>query len=65
MPEFGLCARCLHRRTIRSERGSVFVLCRLSESDPAWPRYPRLPVVACAGFVERTGAEPPEEEESE
>lgn len=46
----GLCARCVHSRLILSGRGSRFVLCELSKTDPAFPRYPRLPVVACAGF---------------
>jgi hypothetical protein len=27
----------------------VFSLCRRSREDPAYPRYPRLPVLTCAG----------------
>ena len=46
----GLCARCVHAREVRSSRGSVFFLCGLSEVDPAYPKYPRLPVIRCAGF---------------
>jgi hypothetical protein len=46
----GLCAGCLHGRAIRSDRGSVFWLCRRSATDPRFPRYPLLPVLACAGF---------------
>jgi len=49
----GLCAACVHARVIRSDRGSVFYLCQLSMSDPRFPKYPRLPVVACAGFERR------------
>jgi hypothetical protein len=26
-------------------------MCRLSLTDPAFPKYPRLPVIACAGYV--------------
>ena len=46
----GLCVACLHGRPIRSARGSSFWLCRRSATDPAFPRYPGLPVVACRGF---------------
>jgi hypothetical protein len=28
----------------------VFWLCRRSETDPAFPRYPALPVLACTGY---------------
>ncbi len=31
----------------------MFLLCRRSITDPAFPRYPRLPVVECAGFERR------------
>jgi len=47
----GLCAWCQHARVVRNDRGSEFFLCRLSESDPRFPRYPRLPVVSCAGHL--------------
>jgi hypothetical protein len=33
-----------------SDRGSVFYLCQLSKVDPSFPKYPRLPVLACAGY---------------
>ncbi len=49
-PPAGLCAACHHRRWITSERGSSFLLCRLSRRDPRFPRYPRLPVLRCDGF---------------
>lgn len=47
-PPAGLCAGCRHLRLLRSGR-SRFVRCWLAESDPAYPRYPALPVLACAG----------------
>ena len=50
MTEPGLCGGCRHGRAIRSDRGSTFWLCRLSATDPRFPRYPALPVLACAGF---------------
>lgn len=46
----GLCGLCAHQRIVRSRRGSSFLLCGLSRTDPRFPRYPRLPVLACDGF---------------
>ena len=45
----GLCATCVHLE-LHASRRSVFVRCALADSDPAFPRYPSLPVVACAGY---------------
>lgn len=28
-------------------------MCGRSREDPAYPRYPRLPVLSCRGFEER------------
>ena len=50
----GLCANCIHARTISSAKGSQFLLCQLSQSDPTFPRYPRLPVLRCAGYKPKT-----------
>jgi len=50
---FGLCGGCAHQRLIRSGRGSTFSMCALSREDPDWPRYPRMPVVACSRFADR------------
>jgi len=46
---FGLCETCRHRKENRNERGSVFLYCRKSESDPRFPKYPPLPVHRCEG----------------
>jgi hypothetical protein len=58
--DVGLCAECRHQRVVRNTRGSVFSLCRRSKDEPErFPRYPRLPVTACAGFEPREpGGEP-------
>jgi GNAT superfamily N-acetyltransferase len=48
----GLCASCQYVQRIVSARGSRFYLCERSRTDPSYPRYPRLPVRACAGYVE-------------
>ena len=53
----GLCDTCRHQRLIPNTRGSVFSLCERSRTDPDYPRYPRLPVVECAGYEPRA-AEP-------
>jgi hypothetical protein len=47
---FGLCATCGHARRIRSGRGSTFLRCGLSDMDPAYRRYPPIPVIECAGY---------------
>jgi len=47
---FGLCADCQHARPIESAKGSRFLLCQLSGSDPRFPKYPRLPVLRCSGY---------------
>jgi hypothetical protein len=49
----GLCADCLHARRIESERGSVFVMCQLSATDVNFAKYPRLPVLSCAGYLRK------------
>jgi hypothetical protein len=50
----GLCCDCTHAETIHSGKGSTFFLCALSKTDPKFPKYPRLPVVTCNGFVRTT-----------
>lgn len=49
-PDAGLCDRCRYQQLVPNSRGSVFSLCRRSRTDPAFPRYPRLPVLSCPGF---------------
>jgi len=45
----GLCATCEHLRLLASKR-SVFARCGLADTDPAFVRYPPLPVRACPGY---------------
>jgi hypothetical protein len=49
----GLCDACVHQQVVRNTRGSVFSLCRRSRTDPAYPKYPRVPVRACPGYEPR------------
>ena len=51
-PREGLCATCAHARRVVNDRGSVFVRCAYSTVDPAFPKYPRLPVLACSAYVQ-------------
>jgi hypothetical protein len=52
-PACGLCDGCAHQRLVPTTRGSVYSLCERSREDPAYPRYPRLPVLECAGYERR------------
>jgi len=49
-PEPGLCADCRHARVQQTGRGSTFWRCVRAETDPAFARYPRLPVRVCPGY---------------
>jgi hypothetical protein len=55
----GLCGGCAHARQIETRTGSRFILCELSRTDRRFPRYPNLPVLACAGFDPGAPAAPP------
>jgi hypothetical protein len=57
-PAVGLCSSCRHARTIESAKGSSFLLCQRSATDPAFLKYPRLPVLACSGHEPTPAPEP-------
>ena len=52
----GLCDTCVHQQVVRNTRGSVFSLCLRSRTQPEYPKYPRVPVTACAGHEPRSEA---------
>jgi hypothetical protein len=56
-PDPGLCRRCVHCRIVQTPR-SAFYLCGRSFTDPAFPKYPRLPVRQCVGFEAAPGGDP-------
>lgn len=56
-PIFGLCSGCQFQRVVRTTRGSSFSLCELSRENPLYPRYPKMPVGACAGYAPRPADE--------
>jgi hypothetical protein len=49
----GLCADCIHARSVKSDRGSMFLFCELSAHDRKFPKYPRLPVLSCEGYKKK------------
>jgi hemoglobin len=55
-PEPGLCGGCRWARAVVSARGSRFLRCGRADDDPAFARYPALPVRTCAGFEAERGA---------
>lgn len=48
----------MHAKLVHSARKSVFTYCRLSESDPRFPKYPHIPVRSCEGFRARSDSQP-------
>jgi hypothetical protein len=50
----GLCADCANVKVMRSDRESVFYLCRLSFTDSRFRKYPALPVLICEGYVQKS-----------
>jgi hypothetical protein len=44
-----LCVTCQFKRDIRTAR-SCFLLCQLSNSNPAFAKYPPQPVRQCPGY---------------
>ena len=60
-PPPGLCGACRQSRLIGTRSGSRFWLCERSRTDPAFRRYPVVPVVRCTGFEpEAAGQAPPD-----
>jgi hypothetical protein len=61
-----LCETCASVRQVNTPKGSRFLLCELSRTDPAFPKYPPQPVVYCDGFQQKdTKEEGPSQGEDE
>jgi len=45
----GDCLGCAHARTLKSKGGTAIFLCGRAEKEPAYARYPALPVAGCRG----------------
>lgn len=56
LPPAGLCADCRHAAIVASPR-SRFLRCRRADTDPAYARYPALPVLVCRGYEGGGGSE--------
>jgi hypothetical protein len=57
-----LCEICAWMREVTTPKGSRFLLCQLSKTDPAYPKYPRQPVVRCDGYAEEKKTKDAKEE---
>jgi hypothetical protein len=56
----GLCVRCRFGRAQPSPRtGHRFWRCGRSDTEPEFPRYPRLPLIECSGFTKPESEEDP------
>jgi hypothetical protein len=53
VPDVGLCATCRFVRLVPSVRNATYYRCGRSDDDQSYPRFPRLPVVSCAGYERR------------
>ena len=61
----GLCVSCRHARVVTNRRASRFWLCERSFHEPAYPKYPPLPVLACPGWEPVAEAEVDHQSEGE
>ena len=52
-----LCRSCDNVQTVKSERGSVFLLCKLAKTDARFRKYPPQPVLKCPGHAIRKDIE--------
>ena len=52
-----LCETCALMREVVTPKGSRFLLCQLSQTNPEYPKYPPQPVVQCDGYRRKEQAE--------
>ncbi len=48
-----LCEICALMREVVTPKGSRFLLCQLSQTDPACAKYSPQPVVQCDGYQKK------------
>ena len=60
----GLCFSCVHARRVEALRGAVFYRCGYSDVDPAFPKYPQLPVLVCSGYAQGFPSSAPDSNDS-
>jgi hypothetical protein len=56
-----LCETCALMREVVTPKRSRFLLCQLSKTDLAYPKYPPQPVVRCDGYRKKEQTEGVEE----
>jgi len=59
--QIGLCHDCRYTKVIVSGKGSQFFLCLRSEIDSHYRKYPRLPMLQCAGYERYDHSSAPQE----
>src|SRR5438876_5201878 len=52
-----LCETCQRMREVTTPKGSRFLLCQLSITNPNYSKYPLQPVVRCEGYRPREGVQ--------
>jgi len=52
MPQ-SLCESCWWMREVTTLKRSRFLLCQLSQTNSAYPKYPPQPVVRCQGYQQK------------
>jgi hypothetical protein len=52
-----VCETCVRMREVMTPKGSRFLLCQLSQTNPDYPKYPPQPVVQCDGYQKTVKAE--------
>ncbi len=52
-----LCESCALMREVTTLKGSRFLLCELSKTNPTYAKYPPQPVLRCEGFIQKNGGD--------
>ena len=58
-----LCETFRWVREVTTPKGSRFLLCELSKTNAAFPKYPPQPVVRCDGYKPKQTQEPGDDDE--
>ena len=56
-----LCESCCWMRAVATPKGSRFLLCQLSKTNPVYVKYPPQPMVVCNGYQPKAQTEDVEE----